>query len=507
MKKQIVIQVVLGALTLALSCLPVQRALAAEPGLPIRTESLDISPQRVATPDTVRQENYGYPSVKLAPRPDGGSYLGWTDSEWNAHITPLDARDQRAGVDIVIPQRGLLALIAREDGFAVLLSEPVLYENKTTMQMMSLYLAQYRADGSRDFETTLIADSDIRDEKGTILDSWGNVELVWSGQHYAANCPTSHNWGTRAAPDIHQGDALFIVDGAGKLLEPSWVDQSMAEQTLGYSVGGWRWNVSHSFEQRLVSNGRFFAMLAKGDAYPRGLTLNYQADPSARAADALGLKSGSQNLLPMKGEIGLNYVPLALGDMVLLGDGPLISFTTSEDRPTYDVGLMKVNWAGEIQFIKWLTKSDQYQENSVKMARYGQNILIGWSRFVHPGDRPNGESGSYDCCESSVLGVLDPQGEWLQPPAVVDLLFAYNWVIHENKQIHVYHQDRFDRFTGGHFVSFPGGEAGWAESIGNPGQILIHRVLNPDQQSVLEDQSWDLQQYQVPVQENFPPKD
>ncbi|MEZ0368247.1 MAG: hypothetical protein ACAI44_04075, partial [Candidatus Sericytochromatia bacterium] len=276
MKKHLI----LGALTLSLSFLAVYplRALALEPGLPIRTESLDISPQRVATPNTVRQENYDYPSVKLAPKPDGGSYLGWTDSEWNAHITPLDAFDKRAGADIVIPHRGLMALVARADGFAVLLSQPVLPDpSYTTLQMMSLYLAQYRADGSRDFETTLIADSDIRDEKGTILDSWGNVELVWSGQHYAAYCATSHNWGTRAVPDIHQGDALFIVDGAGQLLEPSWIEQTVGEKSLGYSVGGWRWNVSHSFEQRLASNGRFFAMLAKGDAYPRGLTLNYQA--------------------------------------------------------------------------------------------------------------------------------------------------------------------------------------------------------------------------------------
>ncbi|MDP7268037.1 MAG: hypothetical protein QF408_07675, partial [Pirellulales bacterium] len=45
--------------------------------------------------------------VILAPQPNGGAKIGWTDTEGTIHITPIDNQSRRCGVDMLIEKGSL----------------------------------------------------------------------------------------------------------------------------------------------------------------------------------------------------------------------------------------------------------------------------------------------------------------------------------------------------------------------------------------------------------------
>ena len=144
--------------------------------------------------------------VIYAPQPNGGAKIGWTDTEGTVHITPLDRRMRRCGVDMLLEGVLLRDLVAHNDGSAIL-----------TLQEGGMHLTRIRNQETI-FKTRLISNSSREIH-------WGS--LAWNGHTYGAYFAL-HGGG-------HEGDSLRFVDSDGKILK-----------------GGWNWGVSHSIDMRLV---------------------------------------------------------------------------------------------------------------------------------------------------------------------------------------------------------------------------------------------------------------
>jgi hypothetical protein len=257
--------------------------------------------------------------VIFAPQPDGGAKIGWTDTEGTIHITPLDKKMRRCGVDMLIEKGSLRDLVAHDDGSAVLV-----------LQEGGMYLIRLRNQETV-FQKKLVSNwcRDIH---------WGSV--AWNGQIYGTYFAV-HSGG-------HEGDALRYVSADGEILD-----------------GGWTWGVSHSIDMRLSAAGEQFVPLALSDAYPgTGFYFNHNAK---RISYTWGDFSGGTG-----GRIG---------GLVSLGDKMFVAFSSKQgDRKHWSAALADFAQQPPHQqsVHKYLEDADADQLN-VKIGRYGSDrILVSW---------------------------------------------------------------------------------------------------------------------------------
>ncbi len=257
--------------------------------------------------------------VILAPQPNGGAKIGWTDTEGTIHITPIDNQARRCGVDMLIEKGSLRDLVSHDDGSAVLV-----------LQEGGMYLIRLKNQETL-FQKRL-ADNWCRDIH------WGNV--AWNGHVYGTYFAV-HRGG-------HEGDAVRFVSTDGEILE-----------------GGWAWGVSHSIDMRLSTAGEQFMPLALSDAYPgTGFYFNHTAK---RVSYTWGDFSGGTG-----GRIG---------GLVALNDKMFMAFSSKQGgRKHWTAALADFSQiAPHRQTVhKYLQDADADQLN-VKIARYGSDrILVSW---------------------------------------------------------------------------------------------------------------------------------
>ena len=257
--------------------------------------------------------------VIYAPQPNGGAKIGWTDMEGTVHITPLDRRMRRCGVDMLLEGVLLRDLVAHNNGSAIL-----------TLQEGGMHLTRI-CNQETTFKKRLISNSSREIH-------WGS--LAWNGRAYGAYFAL-HGGG-------HEGDSLRFVDSDGEILK-----------------GGWNWGVSHSIDMRLVPSDDAFFPIALSDAYPgTGFYFNHTAK---RISYTWGNFSGGTG-----GRIG---------GVVAVGDRLFMAFTSKEgDRKHWSVAL--ADFAKEPphkqQVHQYLEDAESDQTN-VKIARYGKDrLLISW---------------------------------------------------------------------------------------------------------------------------------
>ncbi|MEK6269622.1 MAG: hypothetical protein N2B57_02590 [Planctomycetales bacterium] len=257
--------------------------------------------------------------VIYAPQPNGGAKIAWTDTEGTVHITPLDRRMRRCGVDMLLEGVLLRDLVAHNDGSAIL-----------TLQEGGMHLTRIRNQETI-FKTRLISNSSREIH-------WGS--LAWNGHTYGAYFAL-HGGG-------HEGDSLRFVDSDGEILK-----------------GGWNWGVSHSIDMRLVPSDDAFFPIALSDAYPgTGFYFNHNA------------KRISYTWGNFRGGTGGR-----IGGVVAVGDRLFMAFTSKEgDRKHWSVAL--ADFAKEPphkqQVHQYLEDAESDQTN-VKIARYGKDrLLLSW---------------------------------------------------------------------------------------------------------------------------------
>ncbi len=257
--------------------------------------------------------------VIYAPQPDGGAKIGWTDTNGVVHITPLDRRMRRCGVDMLLEGVLMRDLVAHNDGSAIL-----------TLQEGGMHLTRIR-DQETIFKKRLISNSSREIH-------WGS--LAWNGQTYGTYFAL-HGGG-------HEGDGLRFVSTKGEILK-----------------GGWNWGVSHSIDMRLVPSGDKFFPIALSDAYPgTGFYFNHTAK---RISYTWGNFSGGTG-----GRIG---------GVVALGDRMFMAFASKEGgRKHWSVALADfAKEAPHRQKVHHYLEDAEGDQTNVKIARYGKDrLLISW---------------------------------------------------------------------------------------------------------------------------------
>jgi len=185
--------------------------------------------------------------------------------------------------------------------------------------------------------------------------------------------------------------------------------------------GGWDWGCSHSLDVRLAWNGAMFGPVCLSDCYPgKGIYFNHSSlvreEPSG---DCSGFSDAS------------------LGGLVPASDGFWLSFTSGEGRGSSDVGLVRIAPDGTPGSPVFITDTSGTDETGAHLARYGENFLAGWIEGA-----------------AHVLTVVSASGGAVEGPVPIDAQFA----------------EKDD------FITWPGGDVGWAYAWGDMTQLRIVRV-------------------------------
>ena len=353
-------------------------------------DRLSVTPIAVSPAVTVEGEGWNPPPlpVILATSPDGRAKVAWTDGS-NVHVTPLDAADQRAGDDILVEGTEVRGLVAHDDGSAVLV-----------VRGDAMVFERLSEAGTVQSSLPLVGGNSHETDGDRWIDDWPHQgRLAWSGTQYAAYFGQTGNHGS--AGD-HQGDHYSFISPDGALLD-----------------GGWDWGCSHSLDERLTHNGNTFAPICTSDTYPgAGIWFRNRVEISPEPSiDNMG--NGTK-----------------LGGLVPAADGFWLSFTSPENRSSYDVVMIHVDNDGNPSGRVYLTDTSVDEEYS-HLAAYGDNLLAAWSTGTE-----------------LTLAVVNTTGAVLEGPVVVSAQAG-----------------GFDDFA-----TYPSGDVGWAYAWGDLSNLQVMRL-------------------------------
>lgn len=401
------------------------------------------------TPFSKRYTAY---SAMICPTKDNGSYMGWKDKSGNVHVSKLNSSDKVTKDFSLGSSRKLYAITSDESGFMALLVND---KKGTKGNMNWAYLVKYNANGTKIFDKKLFGDNSFANEGNNAFDDWSTPRIVYTGTHYYVICGISRKWNDGV---VHQGDILFIIDKQGNKVKnrPSQVNGKYV------STNGWSWGTSHSFQQRMVFDGDYVHIIAKGDAYPRGIAYKKVLENLKHANP----KTKGGNIFKMSGPVGQNYVPLTLGDIEVAGNNQcVVSFATNENRKSYDVGFAFINKEG-IPRVKWLTNTSHADENHVYMTPYGDHFFITWmSQNLKIGEKPK-----------YMATVVDADGNFVLKPFILNAQFQSKNIIHESKWSAYDNAFSTYNYMTNDFISYQNGDIGWVYTEFETGILKIIRI-------------------------------
>ncbi|MCP4522512.1 MAG: hypothetical protein GY827_12595 [Cytophagales bacterium] len=401
-------------------------------------------------------KRYTKHSAMLSPTEDNGSYMGWTDAQGVAHVSKLNSKDQVTKDIILGKNRVLYSVESDETGFVALL---VNEKKGTKRDMHWAYLVKYRANGTKVFDKKLFGDNSFTNEGDRAFDDWSTPRVLYTGQHYYVFCGISRKWNDGI---VHQGDILFLIDKQGNKVEkrPSRFNGQH------YNTNGWSWGTSHSFQQRIAFDGNVVYLIAKGDAYPRGIAYTRVLDNLQ--ASVPSTKGGC--VLKMSGALGKNHVPFTLGDVEAVGNNSsIITFAGQKGRKSYDVGFIFVNAQGK-EKLRWLTNTSKVDESNVYMTPYGDHYLVAWMAVQLNSRNPANARTKF------MAAVIDVDGNFVQKPFEINSQFQGRKIVHENRWSKFHSPIKYYHHVTNDFVTYPNGEVGWVYSDPQTAQIKIVRI-------------------------------
>lgn len=273
------------------------------------------------------------PRLYHEPLADGRTFVGWTDSDGNGHVSVLSGNAIERTFDF--PAEPVRGLVVHSDGaFAVLLWHP---------DSDVIYLSKRKANGDAIWTTNL--NSTI-----AVADFWlGDSRLAYGNGLYIAYFTVR---GVVGGSTGHYGDQLTYVDDGGHI-----------------QPGGWDWGCSHSLAQLVGYHPDLdqFMSICSSDCYPgKGIFANdnqvYQAD---------GNCGGSASA-----QLG----------QIALGERSWKLVFNALDKPCCDgrgIGLATIDENDHSSF-KWLTNTNGGYERDPVIARLGPGLpasryLVGWT--------------------------------------------------------------------------------------------------------------------------------
>ena len=275
------------------------------------------------------------PRLYHEPLDDGRTFVGWTDSDGDGHVSLVSDGAIQSTFDF--PGASLRGLAAHSDAsFAVLLW----YAGSNAMR-----LSRRSQSGSEIWTTNI--NSDI-----ALFDSWlGGSRLAFGNGEYVAYFTVKGVEG--AWPAGHYGDQLTHVDENGNI-----------------QSGGWDWGCSHSMAQLVNYHPGQDEFMAVGssDCYPgKGIFINH---------DQHQVYEGDGNC---GGLVSAQLGQIASGD-----EGWRLLFNAL-DRPGYvgrGIALATIDESYQSD-LTWLTNTDGEYERDPVIARIGDSLqaeryLVGW---------------------------------------------------------------------------------------------------------------------------------
>jgi hypothetical protein len=175
--------------------------------------------------------------MAIAAQPSGGSRLAWLGTDKKVYVGELDCADQLVAAPFSFPAEDLQDLYADDEGGVVMLVRNATSSGTdncgdgtlcggTSAQCQATWLVRFDKTGEVQWETqvTNLSDSLAGYDDGAIF-TWKQYQhhgrIAFDGSNYAAYFAaaiTVYRSGTSGCIDIHEGDRMQVVDGAGKLL-------------------------------------------------------------------------------------------------------------------------------------------------------------------------------------------------------------------------------------------------------------------------------------------------
>ncbi|MEO8084607.1 MAG: hypothetical protein ABI780_12360 [Ardenticatenales bacterium] len=330
----------------------------------VHVAPIDIAPNVIQVSGTRGRTTY---PVYLAPLPDNGAKVAWSDVDDTVHVTRIDAFGARVADDVEVAGSEVRGLVAEADG-------------GTTMAVVNgvvLSLMRLDAAGKSIFKKDLVGLQSQTLTGSKWVDDWGHESrLVWAENVYALYSGNTQFFGANGK---HQGDLYWFFDKDGN--------------KVTRDREGWDWGCSHSLDLRLAHNGTRFGPACLSDSYPsKGFHFNHRekvirAEPSG---DASGNSDGR------------------LGGWVPLKDGFLMSFASPEGRASTDVGVVHVSNDADIGPVHWLTNTAGVTEDGPHLARYGKNTFL----------------ASWTANGSHLIAEIKEDGTILEGPVAIDAPIA-----------------------------------------------------------------------------------
>jgi hypothetical protein len=357
-----------------------------------------------------------------------GYVLSYVDIKRKSWLLFLDQDFKKKGSEIEIKNRIILQVVTDNNELAILSTKPTFLDQlKKNNSYKELYFSKLNENGTLQLDVFIGGGNSIEKPLQTEVDNMGNYRMIWDKNSYLVDFAIQHNFSKTSAPDIHQGDAFIRITPEGNLTIIS------------------DWNTSHSFQQFILSGEEYYITLTKGDVR-RGLNAQF----FSRKGELEEYEDGifphikyefsndsyfACNPYPVAGGHGENYVPYTIGDGVMLDkDAVLVGFSTSNNRKSYDVGLIQVFPSKEASFsqITWLTDTPKRYEHSLRMHRISPNqIAIFWKSFSMEEanrtieklenefeDEPNSEEIILEKVnfDEQWMALIDNQGKWVKEP-------------------------------------------------------------------------------------------
>lgn len=306
--------------------------------------------------------NYGYrPEVLLTPMLGGAYALVWHDPTGQAiKLMACDAQNKKSAIvapEFLVGARSLLgcAYTGKNNTYVIAYSKDHAVGGKN----YAFHLCGITANGTKIFDQMVFGERPPTDDgsKGE-PGAAGTGRVIYNEATGTVGYYLAHQ---QRWPDgiRHQGGYIGS-------LQPNGTNITTADG----------WFFSHNFDQRLISSGSSFYALAHGDSYPRALGMsrwNIAAGVLSKQFDVQYYK------IPGKG--GDNRTDCLTGGVVELNGGKhfAVSFASSNERKSQDVGITVIDANGVVVTSKWLT---QYQPNQKatfpRIARYEQHVLVAW---------------------------------------------------------------------------------------------------------------------------------
>lgn len=273
--------------------------------------------------------------VFAAPLPSGDALVAFHDGG-TIHVVEIGPDGTRRGTEHTTNGTRLYGLAAHAGGRAVLVSRG----------SDILALVAWSPAGAVEIDQTILGDvpHDVTENEwfGPLL---RDGRLAWTGSAWATYNTVQRLWNDGIA---HYGDTLRYYDATGARVN-----------------GGWGWGCSHSMEVRISHNGTRTGPVCLSDCYPsKGVHFSHReeqlwTDPAANCAGGYSTELGAS-------------VPVA--------DGFWVMFAANDMRSSQDIGMGKVDNAGNlVGNLVWYT-ADAVADGSPNAAEYDAGeLLVAWT--------------------------------------------------------------------------------------------------------------------------------